>query len=42
LELKVFNIELIPGKGGKMVRAAGTAAKVLGTRRRIYNFGITL
>jgi large subunit ribosomal protein L2 len=25
----VFNIELEPGRGGKMVRAAGTAAKVL-------------
>ena len=27
---EVFNVELIPGKGGKMVRAAGTCAKVLG------------
>lgn len=25
----VYNIEIIPGKGGKMIRAAGTAAKVL-------------
>jgi len=27
---QVFNIELIPGKGGKIVRAAGTSATVLG------------
>lgn len=27
---QVFNIEIVPGKGGKMVRAAGTSAKVLG------------
>ncbi len=27
---QVFNVELIPGKGGKIVRAAGTSAKVLG------------
>lgn len=25
----VYNIELVPGKGGKLVRSAGTAAKVL-------------
>lgn len=27
---QVFNVELIPGKGGKIVRAAGTSAKVMG------------
>jgi len=27
---EVFNIELMPGRGGKIVRGAGTAAKVLG------------
>jgi large subunit ribosomal protein L2 len=27
---EVFNVELIPGKGGKIVRSAGTCAKVVG------------
>jgi large subunit ribosomal protein L2 len=27
---QVFNIELIPGKGGKIVRSAGTSAKIVG------------
>lgn len=27
---QVYNIELIPGRGGRLVRSAGTAAKVLG------------
>lgn len=28
--IPVFNVELVPGKGGKIVRAAGTSAKVMG------------
>ncbi len=31
---QVFNIELMPGKGGKMVRAAGTSAKILGQEEK--------
>lgn len=27
---QVFNVELIPGRGGKMIRSAGTSAKVMG------------
>jgi len=31
----VFNIELDPGKGGKLVKGAGTAAKVLGSEDKL-------
>jgi len=30
----VFNVELVPGKGGKIVRAAGTSAKVVGQEEK--------
>lgn len=30
---QVFNIELIPGQGGKLVRAAGTAATIVGQEK---------
>ena len=33
----VYNIELIPGKGGKMVRSAGTGAKVLAHEGKYTN-----
>lgn len=33
----VYNIELIPGKGGKIVRAAGTAARVLAHEGKYTN-----
>ena len=36
----IYNIELVPGKGGRMVRAAGNAAKVLAHEGKYTNLEI--
>jgi large subunit ribosomal protein L2 len=42
LGTSIHNIELIPNKGGQIVRAGGTSAKILAKEGDLCNFKITI